>query len=188
VTSQFLPAPSNSKMNSSTSPRWSRYFSRRCCLQMSAVCFCRFLVPNPISCAEFLYRSCRIMDHVGSGEQTMVRRGFHWFWIRHNRSNDEKVSGSSQGSNWATLTSRTVGISSAFSSQSLPADVRAKRQFKQPAKELARRSKDSIKMFSLPIQRTGPEKAVKIMSDCSSLNARQRNPGQQRRAPIRHDP
>src|SRR4029077_2086992 len=35
------------KMNSSTSPRWSRYFSRRCCLQMSAVCFCRFLVPNP---------------------------------------------------------------------------------------------------------------------------------------------
>src|SRR5208282_3304948 len=56
VTSQFLPAPSNSKMNSSTSPRWSRYFSRRCCLQMSAVCFCRFLVPNPILCAEFLYR------------------------------------------------------------------------------------------------------------------------------------
>src|SRR5580693_3454951 len=56
VTSQFLPAPSNSKMNSSTSPRWSRYFSRRCCLQMSAVCFCRFLVPNPILSAEFLYR------------------------------------------------------------------------------------------------------------------------------------
>jgi len=56
VTSQFLPAPSNSKMNSSTSPRWSRYFSRRCCLQMAAVCFCRFLVPNPILCAEFLYR------------------------------------------------------------------------------------------------------------------------------------
>src|SRR4029077_9822138 len=56
VTSQFLPTPSNSKMNSSTSPRWSRYFSRRCCLQMSAVCFCRFLVPNPILCAEFLYR------------------------------------------------------------------------------------------------------------------------------------
>jgi hypothetical protein len=41
VTSQFLR---------------SRYFSRRCCLQMSAVCFCRFLVPNAILCAEFLYR------------------------------------------------------------------------------------------------------------------------------------
>ena len=52
VTSQFLRAPSTSKMNSSTSPRWSRYFSRRCCLQMSAVCFCRFLVPNPIFCTE----------------------------------------------------------------------------------------------------------------------------------------
>src|ERR1700756_2552351 len=35
-------------MNSSTIPSWSRYFSRRCCLQMSAVCFCRFLVPSPI--------------------------------------------------------------------------------------------------------------------------------------------
>src|SRR5271165_5997867 len=56
VTSQLLRSPSNSTINSSTSPRWSRYFSRRCCLQMSAVCFCRFLVPNPILCAEFLYR------------------------------------------------------------------------------------------------------------------------------------
>jgi hypothetical protein len=26
----------------------SRYFSRRYCLEMSAVCFCRFFVPNPI--------------------------------------------------------------------------------------------------------------------------------------------
>ena len=43
MTSQVLRSPSNSKMNSSTSPSWSRYFSRRCCLQMSAVCFCRFL-------------------------------------------------------------------------------------------------------------------------------------------------
>jgi hypothetical protein len=37
-----------STMNSSTNPSWSRYFSRRCYLQLSAVCFCRFLVPNPI--------------------------------------------------------------------------------------------------------------------------------------------
>jgi hypothetical protein len=43
VTSQFLGAPSISTINSSTSPRWSRYFSRRCCLQMSAVCCCRLL-------------------------------------------------------------------------------------------------------------------------------------------------
>src|SRR4029077_333712 len=48
VTSQFLGAPSISTMNSSTNASWSRYFSRRCCLQISAVCFCRFLVPNPI--------------------------------------------------------------------------------------------------------------------------------------------
>ena len=53
VTSQFLRSPSNSKMNSSTSPRWSRYLSRRCCLQMSAVCFCRFLVSNPICAPNF---------------------------------------------------------------------------------------------------------------------------------------
>jgi hypothetical protein len=32
----------------STNPSLSGYFSRRCCLQMSAVCFCRFLVPRPI--------------------------------------------------------------------------------------------------------------------------------------------
>ena len=63
VSSQFLRAPSNSKMNSSTSPRWSRYFSRRCCLQMSAVCFCRFLVPNPILCTEFLYRILTAAHH-----------------------------------------------------------------------------------------------------------------------------
>jgi hypothetical protein len=56
VTSQFLRSPSNSKMNSSTSPRWFRYISRRCCLQSSAVCFWRFLVPNPILSAEFLFR------------------------------------------------------------------------------------------------------------------------------------
>src|SRR5260221_9924676 len=49
VTSQFLGVPSISTINSSTSSRWSRYFSRRCSLQMSAVCFCRFLVPNPSS-------------------------------------------------------------------------------------------------------------------------------------------
>src|SRR5271157_1368557 len=48
VTSQFLEAPSISTMNSSTNLSLSRYFSRRCCLQISAVCFCRFLVPNPI--------------------------------------------------------------------------------------------------------------------------------------------
>jgi hypothetical protein len=53
VISQFVRSPSNSTMNSSTSPRWSRYFSRRCCLQMSAVCFCRFLVPNPICAPNF---------------------------------------------------------------------------------------------------------------------------------------
>src|SRR5260370_17146171 len=51
------------KVNSSTSPRWSRYFSRRCCLQMSAVCFCRFLVPNPILCTEFLYRILTAAHH-----------------------------------------------------------------------------------------------------------------------------
>src|ERR1700726_953355 len=50
-------------MNSSTSPRWSRYFSRRCCLQMSAVCFCRFLVPNPILCTGFLYRILTAVHH-----------------------------------------------------------------------------------------------------------------------------
>jgi hypothetical protein len=48
VTSQILGAPSISTMNSSTNASLSRYFSRRCCLQMSAVCFCRFFVPNPI--------------------------------------------------------------------------------------------------------------------------------------------
>src|ERR1700704_4400272 len=39
-------------MNSSTKPSFSRYFSRRCCLQISAVCFCRFLVPNPMGDAS----------------------------------------------------------------------------------------------------------------------------------------
>src|SRR5262249_1746358 len=48
VTSQFLAGPSISTINSSTNPSLSGYFSRRCCLQMSAVCFCRFLVPRPI--------------------------------------------------------------------------------------------------------------------------------------------
>ena len=48
VTSQFLGWPSTSMINSSTSPSLSGYFSRRCCLQMSAVCFWRFLVPSPI--------------------------------------------------------------------------------------------------------------------------------------------
>src|SRR5260370_34551198 len=52
VTSQFLGAPLLSTMNSSINPSLSRYFSRRCCLQMSAVCFCRFLVPNPIGNGE----------------------------------------------------------------------------------------------------------------------------------------
>jgi hypothetical protein len=33
-------------------PGVSRYFSRRCCLQMSAVCCCRLLVPNPMLCPE----------------------------------------------------------------------------------------------------------------------------------------
>ena len=48
VTSQFLRGPSISTINSSTNPSLSGYFSRRCCLQVSAVCFCRFLVPRPI--------------------------------------------------------------------------------------------------------------------------------------------
>jgi Transposase IS66 family len=48
VTSQFLGWPSISTINSSTSPSLSGYFSRRCCLQLSAVCFCRFLVPSPM--------------------------------------------------------------------------------------------------------------------------------------------
>jgi hypothetical protein len=57
-----------------------------------------------------------------------------------------------------------------FSSPSLLADVEAKRLFDRsinPAKELARGSNDSIMIFSLPIQRTGPENRVEIMSDCS---------------------
>ena len=40
--------PSISTINSSTNPSLSGYFSRRCCLQMSAVCLCRCLVPRPI--------------------------------------------------------------------------------------------------------------------------------------------
>jgi hypothetical protein len=53
VTSQFLGVPSISTINSYTNPSFSRYFSLRCCLQMSAVCFCRFLVPNPIGLKTF---------------------------------------------------------------------------------------------------------------------------------------
>ena len=57
VTSQFLAVPSISTINSSTSTRWSRYFSRRCCLQMSAVCCCRFLVPNPMLLPRIVTRT-----------------------------------------------------------------------------------------------------------------------------------
>jgi len=48
VRSQLLGGPSISTINSSTNPSLSGYFSRRCCLQMSAVCLCRCLVPRPI--------------------------------------------------------------------------------------------------------------------------------------------
>jgi hypothetical protein len=42
-------------------------------------------------------------------------------------------------------------------------------------------------IFSLPVQRTGPEKGVKIMSDCSRSKRLQCGPRQQHRAAIRHD-
>jgi hypothetical protein len=45
----------------------------------------------------------------------------------------------------------------------------------------------SIMIFSLPVQRTGPEKGVKIMSDCSRSKRLQCGPRQQYRAAIRHD-
>jgi hypothetical protein len=47
VRSQFWGGPSISTISSSTKPSLSGYFCRRCCLQSSAVCFCRFLVPRP---------------------------------------------------------------------------------------------------------------------------------------------
>jgi hypothetical protein len=42
-------------------------------------------------------------------------------------------------------------------------------------------------ILSLPVQRTGPEKGVKIMSDCSRSKRLQCGPRQQYRAAIRHD-
>ena len=42
--------PSTSRMYSSTSTIFSAFLRRRCCLQSSAVCLCRFLVPTLISC------------------------------------------------------------------------------------------------------------------------------------------
>ena len=42
-----LPDPSNSTINSSSSSPRSRYLSRRCRLQVSAVCLWRLLVPSP---------------------------------------------------------------------------------------------------------------------------------------------
>src|SRR5208282_5203550 len=68
VTSQFLGAPSISTMNSSTNPSLSRYFSRRCCLQMSAVCFWRFLVPKPIAIIK-LYKDPRVGQVLWSSDQ-----------------------------------------------------------------------------------------------------------------------
>jgi hypothetical protein len=47
--SLFLPKPSTSEMYCSTSADWRLYFSRRCCLRTSAVCFWRFFVPKLIA-------------------------------------------------------------------------------------------------------------------------------------------
>jgi hypothetical protein len=51
----------------------------------------------------FFTRSCRIMDHVGSVQRTIVKSGFHPLSIRHNPSDDEKASGALPGLNWAVL-------------------------------------------------------------------------------------
>jgi hypothetical protein len=59
---------------------------------------------------------------------------------------------------------RRVSFCNAFSSPGLPADIGAERRFKQPGQGTRPRIQRFYHVFSLPVQRTGPEKAFVSMA------------------------
>jgi hypothetical protein len=112
-------------------------------------------------------RSCRIMGHVGSGQRTTVRSGFRGF-------RSDIISASERGQEGQRLIAGSkLGHVGFASGQYLQCIFIAKSACGCRSQEAVRatgpeNSPDSIMIFSLPIQKTGPENGVKIMSDCSS--------------------